>query len=49
MSSDVVILSLLNDILNKARALLNRVGEFLERPTDVHYTSVPVWRPWRDF
>ena len=36
-----------------ARALLKRLlaklREFFERPTDVHYTSVPYWRPWRDF
>jgi len=49
MSSDVVILSLLNDILNKARALLSRIRELLDKPTEVRYTSVPLWRPWRDF
>jgi hypothetical protein len=36
-------------MLSKVRELLTRVGELLRRPTDVRYTSVPLWRPWRDF
>lgn len=31
------------------KRLFAKVSEFLDRPTDVHYTSVPLWRPWRDF
>ena len=42
MSTDLRKLSLLKRILNKVRELFNR-------PTDVHYTSVPLWKPWRDF
>ena len=34
-------------------AWLNRrlanLRELFNRPVDVHYTSVPVWKPWRDF
>jgi hypothetical protein len=37
-----LLLALLKRLLTKSRELLNR-------PTDVHYTSVPLWRPWRDF
>jgi len=31
------------------KRFLSKVRELLNRPTDVHYTSVPLWRPWRDF
>ena len=31
------------------KRLLGKVRELLDRPVDVHYTSVPVWKPWRDF
>jgi hypothetical protein len=31
------------------KGLLAKVGELLDRPTDVHYTSTPVWKPWRDY
>ena len=40
---------MLKQMLSKVRELLNRIRELLHRPTDVHYTSVPLWRPWRDF
>jgi hypothetical protein len=42
MSAALLKLTLLKRILNKIR-------ELFDRPTDVHYTSVPLWRPWRDF
>jgi len=29
--------------------LLCFLREFFSRPVDVHYTSVPIWKPWRDF
>jgi hypothetical protein len=29
--------------------LLNKLRELLREIMDVRYTSVPVWRPWRDF
>jgi pyruvate/2-oxoglutarate dehydrogenase complex dihydrolipoamide dehydrogenase (E3) component len=31
------------------KCLVTKVREFLNRPTDVRYTSAPLWRPWRDF
>jgi hypothetical protein len=31
------------------RRTYSRFKELFERRTDVHYTSVPYWRPWRDF
>jgi hypothetical protein len=31
------------------KRLLTKVRELLNRPTDVRYTSAPLWRPWRDF
>jgi hypothetical protein len=31
------------------KRLLAKVRELLNRPTDVRYTNVPFWRPWRDF
>jgi hypothetical protein len=40
---------MLKQMLSKVSELLNRVRECLDKPTDVHYTSVPLWRPWRDF
>jgi hypothetical protein len=36
-------------ILRLAVLILDKVREFLGKPTDVHYTSVPFWKPWRDF
>ena len=36
-------------LLTLLRLVLTKVRELLNRPTDVHYTSVPYWRPWRDF
>jgi len=42
MKVGILLLALLKRLLTKSRELLNR-------PTDVHYTSVPLWRPWRDF
>ncbi len=29
--------------------MLFKLKEFFNRASDVHYTSVPVWKPWRDF
>jgi len=31
------------------KQILNKVRELFRRVEDVRYTSVPVWRPWRDF
>jgi hypothetical protein len=31
------------------RRFLAKVRTLLDKPTDVLYTSVPIWRPWRDF
>jgi len=42
MKGRIFILTLLQRIFTKVRELLNR-------PTEVHYTSVPLWKPWRDF
>jgi hypothetical protein len=35
--------------LTMLKRLLHKLREFLNKRTDVHYTSVPVWKPWRDF
>lgn len=40
---------MLKEMLNFLRELLEKVHEMISRPTDVRYTSVPYWRPWRDF
>lgn len=48
MSGDVLRLDVLKQILNKVRGLLNRAFYLLEG-SDARYTSVPLWRPWRDF
>jgi hypothetical protein len=29
--------------------IFRKVKQMFDQPTDVHYTSVPLWRPWRDF
>jgi hypothetical protein len=29
--------------------LLGKVRDLFDKTPDVRYTSVPVWRPWRDF
>jgi len=42
MNSGIFKLALLKRLLRKLEA-------WLYQPTDVHYTSVPSWRPWRDF
>jgi len=42
-------LNMLKCMLSRLLALLKRVSELISRPTDVHYTSVPLWKPWRDF
>jgi len=42
MKADVPKLTLFLRILSKVRELFNR-------PTDVHYTSAPIWRPSRRF
>jgi hypothetical protein len=31
------------------KRLLTKFKQLLDRPTDVHYTSVPLWKPWRNF
>ena len=31
------------------KRILGKVTEFFKKPTDVRYTSVPIWRPWRRF
>jgi hypothetical protein len=31
------------------KKLLNKLLELLKQMRDVTYTSVPYWRPWRDF
>jgi len=36
-------------ILRALSKFVRSLGEFLYRPTGVSYTSVPIWRPWRDF
>lgn len=35
--------------LTLLKRILNKIRELVDRPTDVHYTSTPFWRPWRDF
>ncbi len=49
----IVRLTVLKQILNKFRELLNKVRRWLP-PEDsqfyrVRYTSVPSWKPWRDY
>ena len=34
--------------LTLLKRILGKVRELFNKPTDVHYTSVPLWRPWRD-
>ena len=36
-------------VFNALRGLLVKLCELANRPTNVHYTSVPLWKPWRDF
>ena len=36
-------------LLTLLKRFVTKVREFLNRPTDVRYTSAPLWRPWRDF
>jgi len=36
-------------VFNALRELLVKLRELTNRPTNVHYTSVPLWKPWRDF
>jgi len=31
------------------RRLWARIRDFFDVVTNVQYTSVPVWKPWRDF
>jgi hypothetical protein len=31
------------------KRVLETVRELFSRPTNVRYTSVPLWKPWRDF
>lgn len=31
------------------KLVLETVRELFSRPTNVRYTSVPLWKPWRDF
>ncbi len=36
-------------MLKRLRAILATALDKLEACRDAHYTSVPVWKPWRDF
>ena len=36
-------------LLSKLRELLRRATDELYMAREVRYTSVPVWRPWRDY
>jgi hypothetical protein len=36
-------------ILDRLKTLFTQFRMFLDKNADVHYTSVPVWKPWRDF
>jgi len=44
---------MLKRMLNKARTLLDKIRKWSALEDDrfgsVSYTSVPSWRPWRDF
>lgn len=44
---------MVKQLLNKIRGLLKRVRKWNAHedvaPDRVGYTSVPFWRPWRDF
>jgi hypothetical protein len=43
---------MLKRMLHKARELLNRVRNWRSEDNlfyRVRYTSVPIWRPWRDY
>jgi hypothetical protein len=44
---------MLKPVLVKAKQLLHRARPWNLSPdrryTRVHYTGVPVWKPWRDF
>jgi len=31
------------------KKMLNKLLDVLKRAKDVRYTSVPIWKPWRDF
>jgi hypothetical protein len=44
MTAVLLRLDVLKHMLNKVRELLKRALDL-----DVRYTSVPIWRPWRDF
>jgi len=39
---------MLNRLLAKVREWVSWAEELLSRPSDVRYTSVPFWKPWRD-
>jgi hypothetical protein len=44
---------MLKRMLEKARELFNKARRWNQQPDGsfyrVRYTSVPVWKPWRDF
>jgi len=52
-AQSIASLTMLKRMLNKARELLNRARKWkpvADSPFyHVRYTSVPVWKPWRDF
>jgi len=35
--------------LSLLQLLFTKVRELFNKGTNVRYTSVPIWRPWRDF
>jgi hypothetical protein len=49
MSAGFLKLAMLKRLLNKIRELLSAATDDRYMASDVRYTSVPVWRPWRDF
>lgn len=49
MAANVLSLAALKRLLNKIKELFSRGAELLDQAKDARYTSVPFWRPWRDF
>jgi hypothetical protein len=53
MTLDILRLTVLRHMLNEVRGLLNKARKWMP-PSDslfyrVRYTSVPLWKPWRDY
>jgi hypothetical protein len=40
---------MLKQTLGNFALRIKKLVKFLSRPTDVRYTSTPVWKPWRDY